>query len=312
MAQVHRGASVLVAGGRGFMGRSVCALLEAEGYRILSVDQANDHAPHFSSARSRRNLQCDLADSAQVRKLFATESVDGIIHLAAVLPTAAQRDPLLATRVNIDGGLNLLEMARQFAVRRFVFASSLSIYGTHSLEECVSEEHHAYPEHLYGAAKLYIERLGEAYRQQHALDFLSLRSGRVVGPGAQSALSAWRSEIFEHLGPQELREVIVPFRAAGRLLLVYVDDVAKMLLTLLHAGPTKHAVYNACCESVCVADLKHELERLNPNITLRVGTGNAVGNPQLLNATRFEYEFGFRPVRISEQLRRAAGKSNAS
>jgi len=312
MAQVHRGASVLVAGGRGFMGRSVCALLEAEGYRILSVDQANDHAPHFSSARSRRNLQCDLADSAQVRKLFATESVDGIIHLAAVLPTAAHRDPLLATRVNIDGGLNLLEMARQFAVRRFVFASSLSIYGTHSLEECVSEEHHAYPEDLYGAAKLYIERLGEAYRQQHALDFVSLRIGRVVGPGAQSESSAWRSEIFEHLGTQEPREVIVPFRAAGRLLLVHVDDVAKMLLTLLHAGPTKHAVYNACCESVCVADLKHELERLNPNITLRVGTGNAVGNPQLLNATRFEYEFGFRPVRISEQLRRAAGKSNAS
>jgi hypothetical protein len=85
-----------------------------------------------------------------------------------------------------------------------------------------------------------------------------------------------------------------------------------MLLTLLQAGPTKHTVYNACCESVRVADLKHELERLNPNITLRVGTGNAVGNPQLLNATRFEYEFGFRPAPISEQLRRASGKSNAS
>src|SRR5260370_33151766 len=83
-----------------------------------------------------------------------------------------------------------------------------------------------------------------------------------------------------------------------------------MLLALLHAGPMQHAVYNACCESVCVADLKHQLERLNPNITLRVGTGSAVGNPQLLNATRFEYEFGFRPAPMSEQLRRAAGKSN--
>ena len=204
----------------------------------------------------------DLADTAQVRKLFAAESVDGIIHLAAVLPTAAQREPLLATRVNIGGSVNLLEMARQFAVRRFLFASSLSIYGTHS-QECISEEHRARPEDLYGAAKLYIERLGEAYRQQPALDFVSLRIGRVVGPGAQSKSSAWRSEIFEYLGTQEPREVIVPFRPARRLLLVHVDDVAKMLLTLLHAGPTKHAVYNACCESVCVADLKHELERLN-------------------------------------------------
>jgi nucleoside-diphosphate-sugar epimerase len=227
--------------------------------------------------------------------------------LAAVLPTAAQRDPLLATRVNIGGSLNLLEMARQFAVRRFVFASSLSIYGTRPLEECVSEEHRAYPEDLYGAAKLYIERPGEAYRQQHALDFVSLRIGRVAGPGAQSKSSAWRSEIFEYLGTQEPREVIVTLRPAGRLLLVHVDDVAKMLLTLLHAGPTKHAVYNACCESVYAADLKHELERLNRNITLRAETGNAVGNPQLLNATRFEYEFGFHPAPISEQLRRQQG-----
>src|SRR6202011_3572266 len=77
---------------------------------------------------------------------------------------------------------------------------------------------------------------GEAYRQQHALDFVSLRIGRVVGPGAQSKSSAWRSEIFEYLGTQEPGEVIVPFRPAGRLLLVHVDDVAKMLLTLLHAG----------------------------------------------------------------------------
>src|SRR5260370_28673996 len=266
----------------------------------------------FKSARSHRNLQCAIADYAQIRNLFAAESVEGIIHLAAVLPTAAQRDPLLATRVNIDGSANLLEMARQFAVRRFVFASSLSIYGTHSLEECVSEEHRAYPEDLYGEAKLYTERLGEAYRQQHALDFVSLRIGRVVGPGAQSKSSGWRSEIFEYLGTQEPREVVVPFRPAGRLLLVHVDDVARMLLTLLHAGPMKHAVYNACCESVCVADLKHELEGLNPNITLRVGTGSAAGNPQLLNATRFESEFGFRPAPISEQLRHAAGKPNAS
>ena len=141
---------------------------------------------------------------------------------------------------------------------------------------------------------------------------MSLRIGRVVGPGAQSESSAWRSEIFEYLGTSEPREVIVPFRPAGRLLLVHVDDVAKMLLTLLHAGPTKHAVYNAFCESVCVGDLKHELERLNPNIALKVGTGSAAGNPQLLNATRFEYEFGFRPAPISGQLRRAAGRSNAN
>src|SRR5258708_21325817 len=128
MAQAQSGASVLVAGGRGFIGRSLCALLEQEGYRVLSVDQTSHHALQFNSARSHRNLQCDIADYAQVRKLFAAESVDGIIHLAAVLPTAAQRDPLLATRVNIGGRVNLPEKARRFSGRRLVFPRYLTIY----------------------------------------------------------------------------------------------------------------------------------------------------------------------------------------
>jgi nucleoside-diphosphate-sugar epimerase len=308
---VQSGSSVLVTGGRGFIGRSVCALLEQEGYGVLCVDQANNHVSHLDSAPSRPNLRCDIADAAQQQKLFATNQIDGIIHLAAVLPTAAQRDPLLATRVNIGGSINVLEMARQFGVRRFVFASSLSVYGAHSLEECISEEHSVCPGDLYGTAKLYIERVGETYRQQHAVDFLSLRIGRVVGPGAQSKSSAWRSQIFEYLGTKVPREINVPFRPSERLLLVHVGDVAKMLVTLLHSGPTKHAVYNACCESMSVADLKHAVEALNPNITLTEGTGSSAGNPQSLSMARFENEFGFRPAQMFEQLRRAAGKASA-
>jgi nucleoside-diphosphate-sugar epimerase len=106
-------------------------------------------------------------------------------------------------------------MARQFAVRRFVFASSLSSDGTHSPEECVSEEHRAYPEDLYGAATLYIERLGEAYRQQHALDLVSLRIGRVVGPGAPSKSSAWRSEFSSISEPKSPGRLLFPSDLQG-------------------------------------------------------------------------------------------------
>ena len=107
---------------------------------------------------------------------------------------------LAATQVNVEGSLNLLEMARQFEVRRFLFGSSLSVYGTCPAHQVVTEMDRAAPEDLYGAAKLYVEQLGEAYRQAHGLEFVSLRIGRVVGPGARSATSVWRSEIFECLG----------------------------------------------------------------------------------------------------------------
>jgi hypothetical protein len=69
-----------------------------------------------------------------------------------------------------------------------------------------------------------------------------------------------------------------------------------------------HSIYNAPCESVVVSDLKREVEALNPNVTVTLGKEHAVGNPRLLNASRFQEEFDFETIPIFEQLRRAPGK----
>lgn len=148
------------------------------------------------------------------------------MHLAAILPTAAQREPLLATKVNIQGSINLLALAREFGVRRFVFGGSLSVYGTCPADHVVSEADCAAPEDLYGAAKLYVEQLGEAYQRAHAMQFVSLRIGRVVGPGARSATSAWRCEIFERLSVTGSGQIEIPYPESERILLVHVEDVA--------------------------------------------------------------------------------------
>ena len=71
----------------------------------------------------------------------------------------------------------------------------------------------AAPEDLYGAAKLYVEQLGKALADSGVLQFVSLRIGRIVGPGARSATSAWRSAIFELL--QTRRPAISRFRMLG-------------------------------------------------------------------------------------------------
>ena len=95
-------------------------------------------------------------------------------------------------------------------VRRYRFGSSLSVYGTYAADQVVSEADRAAPEDLYGAAKLYVEQIGEAYRQSYGLEFVSLRIGRVVGGGAQSASSAWRSQIVELLPTRHAAELRCP------------------------------------------------------------------------------------------------------
>jgi nucleoside-diphosphate-sugar epimerase len=300
-----RSRSVLITGGRGFVGRAVVKLLLRQGCRVVALDVAPSSAAG-DDLESVRDVVCDISDADELQRAFEAEPIDGIIHLAAILPTAAQREPLRASQVNVTGSANLLEMARRFGVRRFVFGSSLSIYGTHAANRAVTETHPAAPEDLYGAAKLYVERLGLAYRELYELEFISLRIGRVVGPGAQSTRSAWRSQIFELLGSNEPVEITVPYAGSERLLLVHVDDVARMLMMLLQTPHPGHAIYNAPCESIVVGDLKREVEALNGHISVKLGDAFGAGNPRLLESERFQQEFVFEMTPIAARLRSAA------
>ena len=297
--------SILVTGGRGFIGRALVKLIQRSGFSVVSLDRVPIAEP---AVAGREESECDLSDAPQLRDIFERQRIRKIVHLAAILPTAAQRNPVRATQVNVQGSLSLLELAREFNVQRFVFGSSLSVYGSYPGDKMVSEADRAAPEDLYGAAKLYIEQLGQAFRQCHRIEFVSLRMGRVVGPGAQSVSSAWRSEIFELLKVDYPAEISLPYRASENLLVLHVDDLAVMLLSLVRASSITHMVYNAPCKSVSVEDLKRVVENLNSNITVKLGDGTPAGNPQMLNASRFQSEFHFESVSIFDRLRKAAGK----
>jgi UDP-glucose 4-epimerase len=291
--------SMLITGGRGFIGRAVVRELRRTGSALVSLDQSPAPTTRQSDPEE---ISLDITDAAQLRGIFASRDVSGIVHLAAILPTAAQSDPERATRVNIGGSLNLLEMAGQFGVRRFIFGSSLSVYGSRAANCRVSEEDRPAPEDLYGAAKNYVEQLGEAYRERKGVEFVSLRIGRVVGPGAHSTSSAWRSQIFELLGTKSAARIELPYAGSESLLVVHVDDVARALVTLLLSPHPQHSIYNVPCEAVFANELKREVESLNPNISLNLGNALAKGNPSLLDASRFQSEFNLRAFSLREWL----------
>jgi UDP-glucose 4-epimerase len=295
--------SVLVTGGRGFIGRAVVKLLRRKGYPVISLDRSPVPANEF---RGWPEIEGDVAQAVEMRSLMKTHRIHSIIHLAAILPTAAQQDPGTAIEVNVKGGMTVLQEAQYCKVQRVVFGSSLSIYGTGAVDRIVSETDHTEPEDLYGAAKKSVEGLGQALRERGSLDFVSLRIGRVLGPGSNSVTSAWRSEIFELLKSEQTAEIFIPYRPSERILVVHVDDVAEMLVALLSASRTEHAIYNAPCEAILVGDLKRFVESLNPKLTLRLGDGRPMGNPQMLNFERFQKEFAVETIPLFDRLKKAA------
>ena len=297
--------SILVTGAEGFLGRAVTLLLERLGQPVIALDSIVPRS--VSDSESTIKVACDIRNHARMERIFEEHGLGAIIHLAAMLPTAAQRDPVLATQVNVEGSLNLLELATRFGVRRFIFGSSLSVYGAYPADHVVSEQDRTAPGDVYGAAKLYVERMGAAFASLPGMDFVSLRLGRVVGPGAHSTTSAWRSEIFELLQTDRPAEIVIPYIRSERVLLLHVEDAAKALVTLLQPSPLAHATYNAPCESWMVDDLSNQLQALNPHLRITLGDKHAEGNPRLVDFSRFRSEFEFAAVPVTERLRVAAG-----
>jgi len=124
-------------------------------------------------SRCQKCLQGDILDEALLGRLSAEHNFDTIFHLAALLSTKGERQPTLAHRVNVEGTLNLLEMAvsqsrLQGREIKVLFPSSIAVYGLPDIHVKMSrmkvkESEWLTPRTMYGVNKLYCEHLGRYY-----------------------------------------------------------------------------------------------------------------------------------------------------
>jgi UDP-glucuronate 4-epimerase len=182
--------TILVTGGAGFIGSHVVEALLARGDSVTVVDDFNDF---YDPALKRRNVatfaghaaivEADIRDATALRAIFSTGRFDAIAHIAAragIRPSVAQ--PLLYTEVNVLGTQNLLELAREFGVKKFVFASSSSVYGVDQPVPFREDAALLHPISPYAATKLAAEALCHVYHHLHGLHVVCPRLFTVYGP----------------------------------------------------------------------------------------------------------------------------------
>jgi len=295
--------SILVTGGEGFIGKHVRKALTKLGTSVVSVD-----CRPAGVDRHRQCYDCDVRDRGRINEIFASNKVAGVIHLASLLRTASERDPLTATQVNIMGSLNILEAVRAFKVQRVVYASSASVYGSRGAADKAREKDATAPEDVYGSAKKYVEMLGEAYQRAYGIEFIVLRVPVVVGPGAMDTASPWRSELFSSADKSGRRAISIPFQESETISLVHVEDLAQQLASLIHADHPSFSVYNAPCEAWRLQELKAVVESLNKNLQVNCGDAAVSGFPRVLDVERFKAEFNYSPATLKDRLRAAFGE----
>jgi UDP-glucose 4-epimerase len=131
-------------------------------------------------------VRADISDYRKVMEAlsgkFSSGDVEGIVHLAAIINVVeALRFPRRAVQVNVMGTVNMLEAARKLDVDRFVFASSVAVYGEPKRLP-IDESHQTQPVNLYGLTKLMGEKLLWRWYEDYGIKGIALRYFNVYGP----------------------------------------------------------------------------------------------------------------------------------
>ncbi|MDD2354095.1 MAG: NAD-dependent epimerase/dehydratase family protein [Patescibacteria group bacterium] len=172
---------ILVTGGAGFIGSNLVDRLIAQDCEVTVVDDLSSGRRDYINPRAKF-WKLNIA-SEKIDAIFKAESFDFVYHLAAQIDVRASvANPSFDNQINVLGGLNILDKAKKYGVKKVIFASTGgAIYG--ETEEIPTTEHApTYPLSPYGINKLAFEKYLNYYYQVYNLNYTILRFANVYGP----------------------------------------------------------------------------------------------------------------------------------
>jgi UDP-glucose 4-epimerase len=228
------GSTVLVTGGSGLIGsHTVDVLMKEDVRRVIVFDKVINERNLSEARRSKKVkiVQGDIFNPEEVKK--ASKGVDYAIHLAGMLLLPSSKDPRGALRDNIIGMFNLLETLTKQKIKRFIYSSSISIYGSSKKKVLMKEEYPLNNRTMYGAGKIVGEQFCRVFHDMTGLNYLALRYSSVYGP-RQHYEGLYPRLIMESL--DRIEKGLSPrLEGKGEEIqdFVYVGDVAKANLLAL-------------------------------------------------------------------------------
>ena len=239
---------VLITGGAGFIGSHVGRQLVADGHEVVVLDDFNDY---YSPSIKRENLaqrlpgatviEGDIRDKDTVRRAFAAGPIGAVIHLAAragVRPSL--KDPELYLSTNINGTYNLLEATRENGIRKFLFASSSSVYGVNPKTPFAEDDLLQRTISPYAMTKLAGEHLCSNYSHLHGLQTLCLRFFTVYGPGQRPDLAIHKFTRAIHEG----KSLDMYGTGDTERDYTYIDDIVQGVLGAFHYEDAAFDIFN--------------------------------------------------------------------
>ena len=212
---------ILVTGGAGRLGSEVVSLAAGIGHSVVAFDLPQARWRSVEGVPGVEIFKGDITDPDLV--MAACQGIDGVIHLAAILPPGSEANRDLTLKVNVEGSRNVIKALEKGSSATLVFASSVSTYGvTNGEEPPLKEDRPLRAHNVYSESKIEVESL-------------------IRGSGVPHVVL--RIAPITVVDVVELPETI-PYRGDQRVEFVYVEDAAQALISALTSSEAKGRVFN--------------------------------------------------------------------
>ena len=257
-----------VTGAAGFIASKVCEFLLLDGHNVIGIDNFDPVYDLRLKEWRLKRLQSfpgftfyreDICDLAKLEEICShVPEMDAIINLAA---KAGVRDSVLDPwsyyNTNVIGTLNLLEICKDRGIKKFILASTSSIYGDDAPYPTPESADSSYPLQPYAASKKAAETLSYSYHYLHHLDISVVRYFTVYGPAGRPAMSMFRFTKWITEG-----EPVTIFGDGNQTRgFTYVDDIARGTIQALK--PLGYEIINlGGHQTISINALVHKIEEI--------------------------------------------------
>src|SRR3989338_845200 len=235
--------NILVAGGAGFIGSYLVDKLIALGNEVIIVDNlSTGKRENLNSAA--RFYELDIRDKENLRKVFVKHKIDYVIDEAAIINLNVMLEDVIEdVGVSVLGVINLLKCCVEFKVKKFIYASSVAVYGRPEKLPARETDELA-PIYSYGIAKKCAEDYIKYFFEYHGLNYTILRYANVYGPrqtirGTVGLITIVADRIMKG------QPLIVYGQGVETRDYIYVDDAADITLKMLKIGDRE--IFNVGC-----------------------------------------------------------------
>lgn len=258
----------IVTGGAGFIGSHIVEELVKTEVETISIDNyfagKRENLAHLKGYSNFHEIECDVTNLTKLEKYF--HGVEVVFHQAASKKTICLNNPRRDLEINAEGTFNMLELALKYKVKKFVHASTGSVYGEAQYYP-QDEKHPLVPTSYYGVSKLAGEKYVQVFERLYGLDTTVLRYFHVYGPRQESSDVGGVAAIFTRL-MLENKPIKIFGDGTQQRSFTYVKDVVKANLLAAVIKGTKGKIYN------CASGIKVTVKELADTIANMLNVEN--------------------------------------